>query len=100
MSLTLIGLGVTADDVTVSATKKIVSADAVLLKTDMTANYPFFAERGISVSTMDHIYGKSRNFDTLCKNIAAEVYKRSQTHSLPPSGNGSNIRGFESDFRA
>ncbi|MBQ9481757.1 MAG: MazG family protein [Clostridia bacterium] len=73
MSLTLIGLGVTEKDVTLAAAEKISKAEVVLLKTDMTANYPFFTERGIKVSTMDHLYGKSRNFDTLAKNVAAEV---------------------------
>jgi len=73
MSLTLIGLGVTEKDVTLAAAEKISKAEVVLLKTDMTANYPFFTERGIKVSTMDRLYGKSRNFDTLAKNVAAEV---------------------------
>ncbi|MBP5308039.1 MAG: MazG family protein [Clostridia bacterium] len=78
MSLTLIGLGVSAGDVTSAAAKKILSADLVMLKTDVTANYSFFAENGIKVSTMDHLYGKSRTFDTLIKNVAAEVYARSK----------------------
>ena len=73
MSLTLIGLGVKADDLSVAALREIKNADIVLLKTDLTENYPVFAENGISAVTMDDLYKKSRNFDTLKKNITARV---------------------------
>ena len=73
MSLTLIGLGVKEGDVTLSAYERIKTADKVILKTDMTANFPFFKKNGIDVITMDGLYKRSRNFDTLCKNVAAEV---------------------------
>jgi len=78
MSLTLIGLGVLAGDVSLTAYEKIKAADKVILKTDLTANYPFFEDNGISVITMDELYKKSRNFDTLCKNIAARVIELSR----------------------
>ena len=73
MSLSLIGLGVSEGDVSLAAMEKIENAELVILKTDMTENYPFFARRNIAVTTMDDLYRKSRNFDTLCKNVAAEV---------------------------
>ena len=73
MSLTLIGLGVSEGDISLAAIERIESAELVILKTDMTENYPFFARRNIAVTTMDGLYRKSRNFDTLCKNLAAEV---------------------------
>ena len=73
MSLTLIGLGVSEGDISLAAIERIESAELVILKTDMTENYPFFARRNIAVTTMDGLYRKSRNFDTLCKNLASEV---------------------------
>ncbi len=75
MSLTLIGLGVKQGDISLAAVEKITNADTVLLKTDMTKNYPFFTERGITVTTFDDLYKKSRNFDTLSKNIAESVWR-------------------------
>lgn len=39
-------------------------------------------ELGISFETLDFIYEKSRNFDTLAKNLAAEVKKRAEGCNL------------------
>ncbi len=35
-------------------------------------------EAGIAYETLDYVYGKSRNFDTLAKNLAAEVKRRAK----------------------
>lgn len=78
MALTLIGLGVKAGDISLDALNAIKSAEVVILKTDMTENFPFFKDNGISVITMDGIYKKSRNFDTLCRNVATEVINLSK----------------------
>ena len=69
MSLTLIGLGVKRGDITLAALEKIKGAEKVILKTDKTQNYSVFADNGISVITMDDLYKKSRNFDTISKNV-------------------------------
>ncbi len=73
MALTLIGLGVKRGDITLAAFEKIKGAEKVILKTDKTQNYSFFTDNGISVITMDDLYKKSRNFDTLAKNVASNV---------------------------
>jgi uncharacterized protein YabN with tetrapyrrole methylase and pyrophosphatase domain len=78
MSLTLIGLGVKAGDISLDAFSAIKAADKVIVKTDMTENYPVFKDNGIAVITMDGLYKKSRNFDTLCKNVATEVLSLSK----------------------
>ncbi|MBR2968997.1 MAG: MazG family protein [Clostridia bacterium] len=78
MSLTLVGLGVKAGDISLEALSAVQAAEKVILKTDMTANYPIFEQYGITVTTMDHVYQRSRNFDTLCRNVAAEVFSASK----------------------
>lgn len=78
MSLTLIGLGLTANDVTLSAAKAIKNAQTVILKTSLTANFSFFKENNVEVKTLDHVFNKSRNFNTLTANLVKEIYTLSK----------------------
>lgn len=71
MSITLIGLGIREGDLTLSAEHALKAADKILARTN--ASESFKSLNGYNVETLDFVFGKSRNFDTLNKNLAKEV---------------------------
>ena len=73
MALTLIGLGMDKDDVTKKAESAIKNAEIVILKTNLNDGFSFFAENGIETVSLDYLYEKSRNFDTLTQNVVKEI---------------------------
>ena len=71
--ITIVGLGCCRQDLTEGAKEAILSADKVILRTGETPPAEGVKELGVPFVTLDHVYAKSRNFDTLNKNLAAEV---------------------------
>ena len=74
MKITLAGTGVTPGDVSLRA---IEAADGatVIVKTALSENGIALTKRFPDAITLDDVYRRSRNFDTLNKNLAAEVLK-------------------------
>lgn len=71
MSITLIGLGIKEGDLTRSAERALEKADVIIARTDSCESYKNL--QGYTVRTLDGVFLKSRNFDTLNKNLAGEV---------------------------
>lgn len=71
MSITLIGLGVKAGDLTLSAKNALDKADIVLLRTEKCAGIEDL--KGYNYRSLDSVFTSSRNFDTLNKNLAKAV---------------------------
>lgn len=69
----MIGLGIKQGDLTKSAEAAIESADEIIARTSHCASFANL--QGFEVRTLDYIFEKSRNFDTLNKNLAKEVLK-------------------------
>ncbi len=66
-------MGCCPEDLTAGGREAILSADKVLLRTGETLPAESVRALGVPFETLDHIYRKSRNFDTLNKNLAAAV---------------------------
>lgn len=80
MKITLIGLGVCADDLTKKAEKALKNATCILAR---TANCPSFEGlKGYTVRTLDELFESSRNFDTLNKKLAAAVLDAAKTSDV------------------
>ncbi len=75
--ITVIGLGTEKDGFTMKAWKALQRADKVLLRTQFPCAESL-KEAGIAFDTLDAVYEKSRNYDTLAKNLAAEVVRQSE----------------------
>ncbi len=73
MSVTLIGLGIKQGDLTKSAENALSAADEIIARTSHSASFANL--QGFNARTLDDIFLKSRNFDTLNKNLAKEVLK-------------------------
>lgn len=73
MKITLIGLGVREGDISLGAKRALDSAGKIIARTGSTES--FSSLKDYDAVTLDGVYGKSRNFDTLNKNLAAEVLK-------------------------
>lgn len=77
--ITIIGLGVDGSDLSSYAEKIIKSSVKVLARTGLTESYKNLLGLGLEIPTLDFVYQKSRNFDTLNKNLAMEVLNASKT---------------------
>lgn len=77
MSITLIGLGIKEGDLTLSAERALKKADKILART--SASDSFKSLKNYSAETLDNVFEKSRNFDTLNKNLAKEVQTAGRT---------------------
>ncbi len=71
--ITVVGLGCSPEDLSKGAEKAVLSGAKVLLRTGDTPVSEGVRALGVPFETLDYIYGKSRNFDTLNKNLAAAV---------------------------
>lgn len=80
MSITLIGLGIRERDLTLSAEKALKGADKILARTD--ASESFKSLKNYNAETLDFVFEKSRNFDTLNKNLAKEVLNAGRTQNV------------------
>ena len=87
--LRIVGLGCCPDDLTEGGKRAILSADKVLLRTGETPASESVKALGVGYSTLDYIYGKSRNFDTLNKNLAAAVAEAAEGITLAYCVDGS-----------
>ena len=71
MKITLIGLGTKQGDISSAAERALVSAGKIIARTSCGSAYSQLA--GYDVEYLDEIYKRSRNFDTLNKNLASRV---------------------------
>jgi tetrapyrrole methylase family protein/MazG family protein len=71
MKITLIGLGVGKDDLTIKAKKALDGATKILARTANTTS--FASLQGYNVQTLDELFERSRNFDTLNQKLAKAV---------------------------
>ena len=71
MKITLIGLGISDGDLSVRAAAKLESSQKIIARTNKSESFKSISH--LNVETLDGIYEKSRNFDTLNKKLAAAV---------------------------
>lgn len=65
----VIGLGQNAGDLSVNGQKRISACDLIVVKTAFSPTYTYFVDNGIKHVTLDDIYKKSKDFDSLNANI-------------------------------
>lgn len=71
--IAIIGLGNGAKGWSVAAAEYLASSDCILVKTALSDTYQSFSETGLAHRTLDEVYERSRNFDSLNKNLVKEV---------------------------
>ena len=76
--ITIIGLGTETGALSARAVQAMKAAKIVLLNTAFQPAAADLKEAGIAFETLDFLYEKSRNYDTLSKNIAREVKRRAK----------------------
>ena len=74
--ITIIGLGTRAGELSLRAVNCLKEARCVLVRAASLASARVLNELDVAFESLDFVYEKSRNFDTLAKNLAAEVRKR------------------------
>lgn len=73
--ITVVSLGVEKGDVSERALSTLRKADKVLVRSASPASEAL-QEAGISFETLEAVFARSRNFDTLVKNLVSEISKR------------------------
>ena len=75
--ITVVGLGVRADDLTKRGEQAILNAQEkgypILVRTAHTQSYQSVLDLGVEHTCLDFVYEKSRSFATLAKNLAKQV---------------------------
>ena len=75
MNLSVIGLGLNKEDISLGAYNHLKTAKTVVLRTENTVSCSALKDWGIDYVALDYVYQKSKNFDSLTKNICAEINK-------------------------
>lgn len=71
--ITIVGLGVEEGDLTKKGEEAIRSGAKVILKTELAQSSVNVKNLGVEYVTLDEVYEKSRNFNSLNKNLAKAV---------------------------
>ena len=79
--MTIIGLGTEAGALSGRAVQ-VMRGAKVILNTAFQPAAEDLKEAGIPFETLDFLYEKSRNYDTLAKNIAREIKKRAKAENI------------------
>lgn len=80
--ITVIGSGTEEGELTLSALKALREADEVLVRTGGIACVKSLKSETIPFETLDHLYERSRNYDTLARKLAAEVKRRGKEKNV------------------
>ncbi|MBE5743045.1 MAG: nucleoside triphosphate pyrophosphohydrolase [Clostridiales bacterium] len=82
MKITLIGLGVKDGDISLAGYQSATCGKKVFLRTALSVCGKAVLDRGINAIPLDFVYEKSKNFDTLSRNLAKEVLSASKTEEV------------------
>ncbi len=80
--ITVIGLGVDGFDLPSIAEKIINDSDVVVARTGEALSVKLLLEKFPKIKTLDSVYLKSRNFDTLNANLAKEILSLAKDRSV------------------
>lgn len=82
MKLVLASAGAEGGDLTLKTVEEMKSADEIIIQTALTPSGKYIAENYPSAVSLDYVYQKSRSYETLNKNIAAEVLKAAKSKNV------------------
>ena len=89
--ITAIGLGLTEGDITLKAYEIIKSGAKLIARTNLAVSYEGVKKLVGDIPTLDSVYLKSRNFDTLNKNLAKAVIDYAKTGDVVYLVDGSAV---------
>lgn len=78
--VTVVGLGLDENDITISGAEAIAESDYVIVKTKKSRTFGYFEKNGIKTASCDALYNNAENFDALNDAIAERIAKRASTH--------------------
>ncbi|MBQ7373000.1 MAG: nucleoside triphosphate pyrophosphohydrolase [Clostridia bacterium] len=82
MKITLVGIGIQAGDLSLKGYQAIKNGQRVLLRTALSVAGKSVLELDEKIEPLDYIYQKSKNFDTLSKNLAKSVLDASKNQDV------------------
>ena len=80
--ISVVGLGIDYKDLSISGYEQIKNAEVVVARTKNAISYKSVSDIRKDIISLDEVYQKSRNFDTLNKNLATAVINLSKSGSV------------------
>ena len=96
--ISIVGLGVELGDLTEGAKNQILSGKKIVLKSKNFKTTQSVKSLGVEFTTLDYIYDKSRNFDSLNKNLANAVLNLAKESDVVYCVNGSVIEDISAQL--
>ena len=87
--IVLVGLGCSEGDLTINGLNAIKNAKKVVARTGLATSFKTLKNLNVNATTLDDIYNKSRNFDTLNKNLAKRVIELAKQEEIVYAVDGS-----------
>lgn len=96
--ISIVGLGVELGNLTEGAKNQILSGKKIVLKSKNFKTTQSVKSLGVEFTTLDYIYDKSRNFDSLNKNLANAVLNLAKESDVVYCVNGSVIEDISAQL--
>ncbi len=90
-SLVIIGLGLKEGDLTLNGLNEINKSQKLVVRTNKTLSYNTVKDMKKEIVSLDYVYEKSRNFNTLNKNLCKEIINMLKTQSVTYLVDGSAV---------
>ncbi len=90
-SLVIIGLGLKEGDLTLNGLNEINKSQKLVVRTNKTLSYNNIKDMGKEIVSLDYVYEKSRNFNTLNANLCKEIINILKTKSVTYLVDGSAV---------
>ncbi len=90
-SLVIIGLGLKEGDLTLNGLNEINNSQKLVVRTNKTLSYNTIKDMKKEIVSLDYVYEKSRNFNTLNSNLCKEIINMLKTQSVTYLVDGSAV---------
>ncbi len=82
MKIYIVGLGQKDGDISISSKNLLQSGKKIVVRTTLTNSFDNVKNLSVDYISLDFVYEKSRNFDTLSKNLANEVLNLAKSEEV------------------
>lgn len=86
--ITVVGLGILENQITLEGAEAVKSADKVFVKTALTPTYKYFENKGVAAESFDGVFETAENFDELDEKIIERLVKEGESKNVAFCVNG------------
>lgn len=86
--ITVVGLGILENQITLEGAEAVKAADKVFVKTALTPTYKYFENNGVAAESFDGVFETAENFDELDEKIIERLVKEGESKNVAFCVNG------------